>query len=663
MLGLKLTERETHMEPIMLRRALLSALGTGLAAVLSACGGGGSGSSSGMPQAQTGQLQMLIGDASSEDWAEIGVRVLSIALVPQDGSGNVTVWTAPSPAPLVNLAELDQLGELLGQATVAAGIYTGAVITVAANPGDVALVVASNPESGFAGTPGATIAATQIQIQGAQGTSGNLTVPITLTFGTPLTVSASGSNALYLDFDLGHPAFIVAHNPPAAAGATIWAVNFNGPVHRHRVGDLRWLVLRHSYGTVQMVGTSSFTMLRDFPIEPASTPEGEITSSAQLTINADAANGTIVYDADNGDARTVVKDFSSEGALAGKYVRVAARYQSDGSLVAVRIWESSTFARVWLSPEGHVLSVDGTNGVMTVETEDGAGVPVTIGPNTLFYFRTPQDAQADADSIGQGPGFLASGSIVRGFKVHVSPVDAFAAPVVADTVDIETAAYSGTISNATATGFTYTRHFVRASDDYAVNLDYIAGSAPNTDPSGAAIMGFDWWNFTFPTMADTGASAVSDFVSASSGSVSFGGTVGAVSAWGASYALWSTTTPVGWQVPMAVLEPTPLPLGAVVTGLSSGSSFTMAVTGGTMPATVDVDTTAGSATLVYQVDRSGGVVSVSPIDVSTQQGLMTFTNYLTAGTPLKVWGIPQPAPTSALKAYVIIYFTGIAPAS
>ena len=147
-------------------------------------------------------------------------------------------------------------------------------------------------------------------------------------------------------------------------------------------------------------------------------------------------------------------------------MRVAARYQDDGTLVAVRIWESSSFARVWLSPEGHVQSVDDTTGVMTVESEDGVGVPVTIGPNTLFYFRTPQDAQADANSIGQGPGFLASGQLVRGFKVHVSPVDAFANPMVADTVDIETAAYSGTISNATATGFTYTRNFARASDDF-----------------------------------------------------------------------------------------------------------------------------------------------------------------------------------------------------
>src|SRR5215472_18048593 len=101
-----------HMERIMLRRVLLSALGTGLAAVLSACGGGGAASSSGTPP-PTGQLQTLMGDASSDDWAEIGVKVLSIALVPQGGSGDVTVWTAPSPAPMVNLEQLDQLAEIL----------------------------------------------------------------------------------------------------------------------------------------------------------------------------------------------------------------------------------------------------------------------------------------------------------------------------------------------------------------------------------------------------------------------------------------------------------------------------------------------------------------------------------------------------------------------
>ncbi len=67
------------------------------AALLAACGGGG-GSSGGSSSTlnstpQSGNVAMLLSDASSEDWATIGVKVLSIALVPQGGGGNVTVYT------------------------------------------------------------------------------------------------------------------------------------------------------------------------------------------------------------------------------------------------------------------------------------------------------------------------------------------------------------------------------------------------------------------------------------------------------------------------------------------------------------------------------------------------------------------------------------------
>ena len=73
---------------------------------------------------------MIISDASTEDWATIGVEVLSIALVPQGGGSNVTVYTAPSPAPTVNLAQLDQIAEILGNVSVPVGTYTGAVLTI-----------------------------------------------------------------------------------------------------------------------------------------------------------------------------------------------------------------------------------------------------------------------------------------------------------------------------------------------------------------------------------------------------------------------------------------------------------------------------------------------------------------------------------------------------
>ena len=126
-------------------------LGVGFAcAVLAACGGGSGGSSMSPPMnsaPQSAPMSMLISDASSEDWATIGVKILSIALVPQGGGGNVTVYTAPSPAPTVNLAQLDQIAEILGNVTVPVGTYTAAVLTVSANAGDISLTVAATDES------------------------------------------------------------------------------------------------------------------------------------------------------------------------------------------------------------------------------------------------------------------------------------------------------------------------------------------------------------------------------------------------------------------------------------------------------------------------------------------------------------------------------------
>ena len=640
------------MQRNMLSSALYRALLIGLTAALGACGGGGSGSAL-APTPMSGTMPLTISDASSDDWATIGVKLLSIALVPQGGGSAVTVWTAPSPAPFVNLEQLDQLGEILGNVSVPVGTYTGAVLTISANPGDLLLTVAADPESGFPVAPGTSIASDQIYIQGMQGSSGTFTVPVKITFDSPLTVSTSQSNALDLEFDLAHPAFIVGHTPPAA-GATFWAVNFNGPVRHHLVRDLTRLILRHTYGTVKQVASDgkSLTVTKDFPVLPVTNPETAIASSLSLEIFADATNGTILYDLD-AKTQTVVKDFTAEAmSLPGKFVRIAPRYQVDGTLVAVRVWASSQFSNVWLSPEGHVLHVDTTTDVVTVADESGAGVPVTVDANTEFLFRT------DTTPIATGTAFLASHGLVRGFKVHVSVVDPLATPLVAQSIDIETAAYSGRVSGANTTGFTYSRAFARATDDYTVTLDYISGATANTDPSGNSVMGFLWWDFSLPTLATEGSTAVAAFVAATNGGVDFGGTVGALGAWGVSGATWADmANPSGWSLRNAVLIPTPVPLGAV-TSAFAGNSFTMSVLGGTKAAMVDVSTTAQSATLVYQVDRSNGVITISPIDVTTSSGLAAITAGLVAGTPVKVFGVPQ---AGSLKAYVLVYFTGMLP--
>jgi len=633
------------------------------AALIAACGGGSGGSATTAPTStpQSGNVSLLLSDASTDDWATIGVKVLSIALVPQGGGNNVVVYTAPSPAPMINLAQLDQIGEILGNASVPVGTYTAAVLTVSGNASDVLLTVAADPETGFAAPAGTTISTGLIQVQHTQGSGSSLTVPVDITFASPLVVSATQSNALDLEFDLGHPAFIVGHVPPGS-GNTIWAVNFDGPVHHHPLHDLTRLVLRHAYGSVSAIATdnSSITIAREFPTEPAVSPETAVSTPQSLQIVADAANGTLFYDVD-AQTHTVIKNFSAQTSLVGKSVRIAARYQEDGTLIATRIWASSQFNNVWVSPEGHVLHVDAANGIVTVTSESGRPVSLSVDANTQFFFREPQNAVADATAIGTGTSFLTGHDLVRGFKVHASVVDPLATPLVAQSIDIETAAYDGQLSAPDMTGFTYTRNFRTASDDYVYTLDYIAAATANgTDPSGNAITGYKWWNFAYPTLLTSGANAISDFIAATDGSVNFGGTAGAVPSRGVSYAVWNDpANPNGWSAAASIVLPSTLPLGVVANGLVD-NAFTMTVAGGSNAATVDVSTTSGSATLVYQVDRTNGIVTISPVDVTTSAGLATLTTGLVAGAPVKVHGVPQADAT--LRAYVLTYFTGEFPA-
>ncbi len=612
------------------------------------------------PAVQTGTVNLVVSDATSEDWAMVGVKVLSVTLTPQGGGADVALYTAPTPAPVINLLDLDQLGEILGNLPVQAGTYTAATITVSGNPGDVQLTASSDPAPGFAGTPGASIDPSQIQILHTTGTAGNLTVPVKVTLDSPLVITENQNTPLDLEFDLSHPAFIVAHVPPGNA-QTLWAVNLNGPVRHHPIDDLRRLVLRHQYGNVTSVATNnaSLTYTKVYPVYPPTTPETAIPSNQTLSVNADATNGTIYYDVD-AKTNTTIMDFSSiASTIAGKYIRVAARYEVDGSLTAVRLWASNSFNNVWISPEGHVLHVNSTGDVLTVENELAVGVPLTVNANTQFYFRVPSNAVADATPIGTGPAFLSN--IERGFKVHASVVDPLASPLVAQTVDIEIARYAGTISVVNPTNFTYTRQFRHASDDYQYTLPYISSQTANgKDPStGLAITGYKWWNFTFPTIVDSGANAVSDFETATNGTVNFGGTVGPVTADGESDATWNDPNGANsWAAPWTVLLPSRLPMGTAATSYSNGS-FTMMVSGGVNAIPVSLSTTTGSGTLVYQVDRTNNIITISPVDITTTAGQTTLTNNLVANVPVKLYGIPQANGT--IKGYVLFYYTGTTP--
>ena len=95
------------------------------------------------------------------------------------------------------------------------------MLTVSGNAGDILLTVAADPQAGFAAAPGSTIPANQIQVQHTQGSGSNLAVPVKVTFDSPLVVSANQNNALDLEFDLAHPAFLVGHVPAGTAASIL----------------------------------------------------------------------------------------------------------------------------------------------------------------------------------------------------------------------------------------------------------------------------------------------------------------------------------------------------------------------------------------------------------------------------------------------------------
>ncbi len=662
-----------------------------VASILAACGGGGSSATT--PPVVTPQMapvSMMISDASTDDWSLIGVKILSVALVPQGGGTNVTVYSTSSAA-MVNLAQLDNLAEVMGTPNVPVGTYASAILTLSANPGDIALNVASDPQAGFPGTAGAAIPADQIQIQHTQGTAPNLTVQVPVNFVTPVTVSTAGTTEMDFEFDLGHPAFIVGHVPAALGGTTIWAVNFKGPVRHHPLADVTRLVLRHTYGDVTAISSdnSSITITKEFPTLPVATPETAVASAQSLQILADATNGTIFYDVD-AKTRTPITSFSGESSLVGRYVRIAARYQENGTLVATRIWAGNNFNEVWWSPEGHVLHVNANTDVVTIENESGVGQPITVDANTQFFVRDPSDPTADGTPVATGTSFLTNDDLVRGFKVHATPVDWTATPVVAQSIEIETARYDGTISyptttppTAPTTAFTLTHIFHTTTDNYAYSLDYINADTPNGEDFSTPpnkLMGYKWWNFAYPisTLMDTvlcstscpTSTVITDWVSATNGTaVNFGGTVPAVPSYATSYAVWGDmANPTGWSARESILEPSSVPLGTVQSPLtiqappSTTGSFTMSVTGGMNMPTINISTAMGGATLVYQVDRTNNIVTVSAIDITTTTGLAALTSGLVAGTtPVKVYGVPQA--NGSLNAYVLAYYTGDNPSN
>ncbi|HET9107698.1 MAG TPA: DUF5666 domain-containing protein [Steroidobacteraceae bacterium] len=600
--------------------------------------------------AQASVPLMLVSDGASRNWAKVAIRILSVSLTPQNGAAPITVYTASATALPINLEQLDRISQLIGTVSLPSGTYTGALITVAANPGDVALTSSSDPQSGFAGPLSASIPPQSIQVQDSRGSAGEMSVAVPVTFATPYVVSATSRvpAPLQLDFSLLNPVFVQSQ-APVSHDPTLWSVDFQGAVSGQSISDITSLVLRQMYGTLGAVAADgkSITITRDYPTQPAVSPETAVATAESVTILADSGNGTEFHDLDAGTSMTVSNFAALAGLAPGRFLRISARYQADGSLVATQIWASDAFSSVWSGPDGHVTQVNASDGTLKVEDASGKSVEVQTDASTEFDY--------NGVPIATGSAFLATGPVVRGFKVRVTPLDPGSKQIVAQSIDIQSAQFWGAISNTTATGFTYTSQFSRSSDNYTLALGYISPTTPNgTAADGAPITGYAYWNFAYPTEVVYGEQAAADFQLA---------TTGSLTAYGVSLATWNDpATPDAWGLRSTTLLPAPLGLATVTTGLmSSGytSSFSVTPLGASAPVTVQLITASGSAPLVYQTHRDHGDLTLTPIDVTTSSGLSQLSEALQPGTYVNVFGLPKSS--GAVQAYTLLYYTGIAP--
>ena len=67
---------------------------------------------------------------------------------------------------------------------------------------------------------------------------------------------------------------------------------------------------------------------------------------------------------------------------------------------------------------------------------------------------------------------------------------------------------------------------------------------------------------------------------------------------------------------------------------------------------------------LYEGLNSGhrdGILTISPVDITTTSGQNTLSTNLVTNTPVKVFGIPQA--DGSIKCYVLSYFTGFAQAT
>lgn len=585
--------------PFPVAQALVA---TGSLALLTACSGSSSSSSPApTPTPTTGTVSFLVTDAPTDSWADIGVIIRSIALVPkgQAESAAIQVYDGTQDTNHLNLVHLDGLAEYLSKASVTPGTYDRVLVKVDGDPATIVLAQSLDAT----GAPQNPIPASQILVNGTKDAKGWVNLPV-IKLEADLVVTAGQATAVQLDFDLAHPLFVVTHDEVAPP---VYSINFQVRHRPHH--SLSSLVLRHHRGQVTSVATdaSSFVL--------------HTSHGADLTLKVDATNKTLFYDLDATPVNPVASTTVPAGLTVNKYAKVTARYQDDGSQWAARVWYSADASKLptW-TPEGHVVKVDALNKAITVLSDTGTPMKFSVADTTQFFFH------GGTTAIGSGSAFLSN--VSRGFKVHVTVADVLAKPMVAKEIDIQNGVYDGDLQNANATDFSYLKALWTQTETHKVGYD----------------AAFTWWNFAYPATASSDKTAFiakanaagTNLVAHATSSLNW-----VNNAWVAKDAIFLPAT-----VSMASQKvSSPYANGAMVIAyryfLPDGTQVPATLT-------VNLNPTAGSQPIVTEFTRSLNGITVTRLDANA------WAAKLVNNAKVRVYGIPKGDGT--LDAYVVNLF-------
>jgi uncharacterized protein DUF5666 len=413
----------------MKRTTVFITLAIALVLSMAACGGNNSATTAGPTNAT-----INTGDGTLDSLLKFEMTVSSLTLT---GSGG----TATTGNLLSKTAEVEfvhQAGsfEPLALVNIPPGTYSGASMTVS-NPEVVVLNNAVPPAP-------VKIPAT-------------LTSPsVAITFTAPITVTSTSSTVINFDMDLAG-SITLSGTPPTSATVT---PKFNVTTTTANNSGEDSGEIDDVHGSVTAINAPNFTIQNG-----SSTITFATDSTTQFTDGITALSGLKV----------------------GDVVEVDATTKADGTKLATKVEREE--ASSGEEAEGVISAVTGAPAtqITIAHQTDSTGTPtapvtvdVAISASTQFLVRS------DKLSLGSVPAFDAS-HIAKGQRVEADTASSTTTPIPADKIKLREQALVGTVSAASASGFTLTLNsssaFATLTGQTTVAVSIVSGTDLKVTPA------------------------------------------------------------------------------------------------------------------------------------------------------------------------------------